>query len=68
MVLAMATAPLYVLSSSFIMKGPDGKAQDFKWYTYNEFWERIQDFASGLIFKDLVPEKDGVWLPRFPKS
>mgnify|MGYP004662958467 FL=1 len=27
------------------------------WFTYNEVWERVQDFASGLIYLDLVPEK-----------
>ena len=44
------------------IQGPDGKAQDYTWYTYNEVWEMVQDFASGLIHQSLVPEKDGVVL------
>lgn len=27
------------------------------WLTYNEVWECVQDFASGLIYLDLVPVK-----------
>lgn len=38
----------------------NGEAGDYKWYTYNEFWEMVQDFASGLLHLDLVPETDGV--------
>ena len=31
-------------------------AGDYVWLTYNEVWERVQDFASGLLKLDLVPE------------
>lgn len=61
MVLVMAIDLLYSFYSYYYMYGPDGKAQDFKWYTYNEVWEMVQDFASGLIHQNLVPEKDGVY-------
>ena len=56
---------LYFLFSWFNLQGPDGKAGDYKWYTYNEFWEKIQDIASGLIYQNLVPEKDGVYSDQF---
>ena len=35
-------------------------AGDYVWLTYNEVWERVQDFASGLLKLDLVPERYGV--------
>ena len=33
---------------------------DFKWYSYNEIWEMVQDFASGLIHLNLLSEIEGV--------
>ncbi|KAK8803494.1 hypothetical protein WA158_001188 [Blastocystis sp. Blastoise] len=37
----------------------DGVAQDYKWETFNEFWERIQNFGSGLKYLNLVPANCG---------
>lgn len=39
----------------------NGKPLGFKWHTYNETWEMIQNFASGLYHEDLVPKMDDVW-------
>lgn len=39
----------------------NGKPLGFKWQTYNETWEMIQNFASGLYHEDLVPKRDDVW-------
>ena len=38
----------------------NGKAMDFKWYSYNEIWEMVQDFASGLIHLNILSEIEGV--------
>ena len=42
------------------LQDEEGNVLDYKWYTYNEVWEMIQDFGSGLLHYDLVPEKEGV--------
>ncbi|KAK8792860.1 hypothetical protein WA158_005024 [Blastocystis sp. Blastoise] len=34
----------------------EGKALPFKFFTFTEIWQRIQNFASGLLYLDLVPK------------
>lgn len=52
--------PHVILCAFPHLQDENGNALDYKWYTYNEVWEMIQNFASGLLHYDLVPEKDGV--------
>lgn len=52
--------PYVILCAFHHLQDENGNALDYKWYTYNEVWEMIQNFASGLLHYDLVPEKDGV--------
>ena len=49
--------PIVLVHERLLTPRIPGKAGDFVWFTYNEVWERVQDFASGLIYLDLVPEK-----------
>ena len=37
-----------------------GNPGEYTWLTYKEFWERVQDFGSGLLHLNLVAESYGV--------
>ncbi|KAK8808514.1 hypothetical protein WA158_008415 [Blastocystis sp. Blastoise] len=36
----------------------DGNALPYKFYSYSEVWHKIESFASGLLYLDLVPKID----------
>lgn len=60
--IALATdgVPLYALPFLSHVKDSEGNPCDYQWLTYNEVWERVQDFGSGLLGLNLVVESYGV--------
>ena len=59
-VLATDGVLLYVFPFLFHVKDSEGNPGDYQWLTYNEVWERVQDFGSGLLGLNLVTESYGV--------
>lgn len=53
--------PIVFYLVSAYCQDSDGNAGPYEWLSYTEVNERMQNFGSGLLHLDLVPERYGVF-------